>query len=504
MRSVVFAEFMHETNSFSLRRTGEREFQCGHLYRGEAAVDAFRGTLSATGAAIDAAADHGWALSVPVVAEATPSGLVSQAFFEQACGWIEQSLRHTPPDGVLLHLHGSMATEHSNDGDGELLQRVRAAVGPQVPVVVVLDLHATVTPAMAQAVQCLLAYRTYPHVDMHERTHQAAALLAQAMAGHIRPMVSLARPPLLYGCDGGRTTHAASPMNRLLAQARTIEASGDALVVSVQAGFSSIDSPHIGPSVAVTTDSDPETGQRLALAFSRLIWNTRHESSIQLTAVPEAVALALASQGETGGPLVMADHADNPGAGGYGDATAVLQAMLEAGLANAIFYAIHDPEAVQAAWQAGTGAELTLDIGGKTAPHMGGGPLRLTGTVDALSDGCYTAHGPMGGGVQRHDGPTVVFQVQGVSVVLTSSNQQANDLAQLTSLGLQPSAASTIALKSMQHFKAAFQPIARRIVEVDSGALCTRNYLARPYRQVRRPIHPLDPVSHHDEVPSHE
>ena len=492
MYTVVYAEFMHETNSFSVRRTGELEFGQGHLYRDTQAVRAFEQTHTSAGAALAAAKRFGWRLHIPLAAEATPSGLVESVFFERCVGEIVDAIREQRPQGVLLHLHGSMATETCNDGDGELLKRLRAVLGPSVPVVVVLDLHATVTQAMVDAVQALIAYRTYPHVDVAERTEQAADLLQAAMAGRIRPRVSLARPPLLYGCDGGRTDGNA-PMNAILAQAVLVEQSGQALAVSIQAGFSSIDSADIGPSVAITTDDDETTGEVLCKRFCQLIWDTRDVLGIVFTPVREAVLRAKAGEHE-GRPLILADFADNPGAGAYGDATALLQAMLEADLRNAIVYAIFDPDCVNAALAAGVGATLTLDVGGKTAPAQGGGPLRLSGRVDRVSDGRYQANGPMGGGVTRDDGPTAVLRVGGVAVVLASSNHQANDLAQISSLGLDPLAASTIALKSMNHFRAAFGPISRGIIEVDSGALCTRDFKARPYRRVRRPIYPLDPI----------
>jgi microcystin degradation protein MlrC len=493
MRSVVYAELMHETNSFSLRRTGEAEFAAGHLHAGDEAIAAFAGTRSSPGAAIEAARAYGWTLRMPLTAEATPSGLVEQAFFERCAQRICEAVRARPLDGVLLHLHGSMATETSDDGDGELLRRIREAAGPDVPIVAVLDLHATVTQAMADAVQALVAYRTYPHVDMHARTLQAARLLDDAMAGRIRPRVSLARPPLLYGCDGGRTSYPDSPMNRLLAKADAVERRGEALVVSIQAGFSSIDSPDIGPSVAVTTDDDATAGRELCARFSAMIWETRDVVSNVFTPLPQAVAAARAGEAADR-PLVIADFADNPGAGAYGDATALLRAMIDADLQRAILHAIFDPRAVRAAAEAGVGARVLLEIGGHTAPQMGGGPLRLEGVVERITDGRYVADGPMGGGVARNDGTTVVFRVGGVAIVLSSTNQQATDLAQLTSLGLDPQAAATIAVKSMQHFRAAFGPIARGIVEVDTGALCTRDFLRRPYRKVRRPLYPLDPV----------
>ena len=490
MTPVLFAEFMHETNAFSVRRTGEDAFRLGHLLRDAAVADAYRGTHTAAGAALEAADAFGWQLRTPLAAEATPSGLVESAFFERCWGWVAADVAAHPPQGVLLHLHGSMVTEAHADGDGEWLQRLRALLGPGVPVVVVLDLHATVTAAMADAVQGLIAYRTYPHVDMFERTWQAARLLHDILAGRVHPRVWLARPPQLWGCDGG-LTRAGSPMLEVLAEAERAEQAGEALVVSIQAGFSSIDHADIGPSVAVTTDGNSPAGPALCRRLCARLWASRDFRSIVFTPLAAAVALARAGASETR-PLVIADYADNPGAGAYGDATALLAALLQADVQRAVLHAIHDPTAARAAAAAGVGAMLTLDVGGHTAPHMGGGPLRLSGTVAAVSDGVYRADGPMGGGVTRNDGLCVVFQVAGVAIVLTEGNHQANDLAQLTSLGLDPLACATIAVKSMNHFRAAFGPIARAVVEVDTGALCTRDFLARPYRHIRRPLHPFD------------
>lgn len=500
MTPILFVEFLHETNAFSVRCTGEAAFRQGHLLRGAAVGAAYRGTHTAPGAAIEAAEAFGWQLATPLAAEATPSGLVQTAFFEQCWAWVAQAITSQPPQGVLLHLHGSMVTEAHADGDGEWLQRLRALLGQQVPMVAVLDLHATVTQTMANAVQGLIAYRTYPHVDMYERTWQAARLLRDTMAGAVRPRVLLARPPQLWGCDGG-LTRPGSPMVDILAAAERAEQAGQALVVSVQAGFSSSDHADIGPSVVVTTDGDSPHGPALCRALCARIWATRDFRSIEFTPLQEAMAMVKAGEAlareaiaqTAPGPLVIADYADNPGAGAYGDATALLAALLQVDAQRAVLFAIHDPQAVRLLHQAGVGAQLTVNVGGHTAPHLGGGPLRLSGTVQALSDGVYRAHGPMGGGVLRHDGPSAVLRVGGVAIVLTEGNHQANDLAQLTSLGIDPLACATIAVKSMNHFRAAFGPIARGVVELDLGALCSRDVLARPYRHVRRPLYPFDP-----------
>ena len=193
-------------------------------------------------------------------------------------------------------------------------------------------------------------------------------------------------------------------------------------------------------------------------------------------------------------PLVVADFTDNPGGGGYGDATAFLKGLVDGGVERVAFHAICDPEAVQAGMRAGVGARTTLTIGGKTDPAMGGGPLALDGEVVCLTNGKFIAWGPMGGGVERNYGPSMVFRVGGIDIIVITNNGQATDLAQLTSLGIDPTRYTTVAVKSMQHFRAAFAPIARETVLVDTGALCQVDYKPELFTKVRRPIWPLDPI----------
>ncbi|MBO9354847.1 microcystin degradation protein MlrC [Bordetella petrii] len=488
-KRVLVAEFMHETNTFSIRPTGLEEFQGCSLHFDDAIPRHYRGTRSSMGAAFEAADQFGWTLAHPVVATANPSGRVTDAFFDDVCGRILDAASQA--DGVLLHLHGAMSVASHDDGEGELLERLRARIGAHVPVVLVLDLHATVTQQMAEHASALIAYRTYPHIDQYERTWQGARLLAPAMAGEISPRVALARRPILYALDGGRTTSA--PMIELLRRADVIEAEGQALAVSIQAGFSSADVHDIGPSVAVTVDGDLAAGQAIAEQLMDYVWQERHYSTIHFTPLDEAVREAARPDG-SGKPLVIADYSDNPGAGAYGDSTTLLQAMIAADLQNVAFYAICDPQAARAAAAAGVGSTVTLQVGGKTDPSQGGGPLSLTGYVATITDGRFIAHGPMGGGVARNYGLSAVFRVGGIDIVLISNNGQATDLGQLTSLGIDPTRKSAVVVKSMQHFRAAFEPIARQVLEVDAGALCSKDFKGRPYRRVRRPLWPLDDI----------
>jgi microcystin degradation protein MlrC len=483
---------MHETNTFSRVPTDMAVIRRRDFHLDNEIPEAFRGTRSAFGATFEAADKFGWTLVHPVSANPNPSGIVTDDAFEQITGMIlDTADMKGPIDGVLLHLHGAMVSHSHEDAEGEFLARLRHRLGPDVPVVVTLDLHANVTQRMADNANALIAYRTYPHIDQYERAWQGAELLERAMRGEIRPETVIACRPMLYGLDHGRTQR--GPMAELIARGEALERSGEALVVSICAGFSRANIRDVGPSVTVTVGGDAEGGQAIAEEFMEYAWETRGFTTVKLLPVAEAVALA--KRGKPGDkPLVVADYTDNPGGGGYGDATAFLKGLVGAGVDSVAFHAICDPEAVQDGMRAGIGTKVTLTLGGKTDPSMGGGPLPLFGEVTCLTNGRFIAYGPMGGGIERNYGPSMVFRVGGIDIIVVTNNGQAVDLAQFTSLGIDPTRYRTVAVKSMQHFRAAFEPIARQVILVDTGALCSEIYTSELFTKVRRPIWPLDPI----------
>ena len=497
MKRVLTGRFMHETNTFSIQKTDMALWRRRDFHRDNEIPVAFRGTRSALGATFEAADKFGWTLIHPVSANANPSGIVTDDAFEQIGGLMLQAAeRQKPIDGVLLHLHGAMVVDSYEDGEGELLARLRRMLGPDVPVVVTLDLHANVTELMADNASALIAFRTYPHIDQYERAWQGAELLERAMQGEVKPKTVIARRPMLYGLDRGR--HQAGPFAELLARGERLEAAGEILVASPCAGFSRANIRDVGPSVTVTVDAARPgavaRGQAVAEECVDYCWETRDYESFKLLSVAEAVAKAKA--GKPGDkPLVVADYTDNPGGGGYGDATAFLKGLVEGGVEPVAFHAICDPEAVAQGMRAGIGMQTTIPIGGKTDSRMGGGPLQLTGEVTHLSNGKFIAYGPMGGGLERDYGPSMVFRVGGIDIICISNNGQAVDLAQFTSLGIDPTRYPTVCVKSMQHFRAAFEPIAREVILVDTGALCSENYTPELFDKVRRPVWPLDPIS---------
>src|SRR5229473_766892 len=493
VKRVLTVRFMHETNTFSRVPTDMAMIRRRDYHLENEIPAAFRGTRSAFGATFEAADKFGWTLVHPVSANPNPSGIVTDEAFEGITGMILGAVDAKGPiDGVLLHLHGAMVSASHEDAEGEFLARLRRRLGPEAPIVVTLDLHANVTRKMADNASALIAYRTYPHIDQHERAWQGAELLERAMQGETRPRTVIARRPMIYGLDHGRTQR--GPMAELIARGEALEASGEVLAVSICAGFSRANIHDVGPSVTVTVDGNTPRGQAIAEEFMDYAWETRDFTTVKL--LPIAEALALARQGKPDDkPLVVADYTDNPGGGGYGDATAFLKGLVEAGVKSVAFHAICDPEAVQEGMRAGIGAKTTLALGGKTDPSLGGGPLSLSGEVVCLTNGRFIAYGPMGGGIERDYGPSMVFRVGGIDIIVITNNGQAVDLGQFTSLGIDPTRYRTVAVKSMQHFRAAFEPIAREVILVDTGALCSGNYPPELYKNVRRPVWPLDELS---------
>ncbi|ESY62231.1 hypothetical protein X743_34785 [Mesorhizobium sp. LNHC252B00] len=491
---ILTGEIEHEANTFSKVPTTLEHFRSPALLLGNEIPPARRGTRTALGAVFEAAKKFGWTLSHPLAASATPGGPVTKETFEQLCAWFLAGAEGC--NGALINLHGAMVAEGCEDADGEILARLRAILGQDAPIVVTLDLHANVTQKMAANASALIAVRTYPHIDYYERAWQGAGLLDRALRGEIRPRTVIAKRPMLHGLNEGRTD--TGPMRELIDRGEALEASGKALVVSVCAGFSWSDIYDVGPSVTVTADGDTTEAQRSAEELMDYAWETRAFVSDQDTSTSIAEAVERAKSGEFGAdkPLVLADISDNPGGGAYGDATDLLRAMMAADLQNAAFHAIFDPAAVQAGIAIGVGNKGRILLGGKQAPETGGGPLEVEAQIVSITDGRFRCYGPMGGGSWRNHGPSLMLRVGGIEIVVISGNGQATDLAQLTSLGIDPLHCATIALKSFHHFRDAFEPIAREVITVDGGGMAGSSEMSKAvYRRVRRPIWPLDDIN---------
>lgn len=489
---VLSAEFAHETNTFSCIPTGYDSFVAQDLFLDAPSAIKARGDSNTELAGFcDAARKHEWELVHVLSAIAQPAGPVTRDAFDRLTDPIVDAARQQRDrlDGILLGLHGAMVTDFSDDGEGELLARLRAVVGPDLPIAVTLDLHANVTRAMCRHANILVSYQTYPHVDMRRTGAQAGDILHRTMTGEIRPVVVRAHLPMIDEVNGGRTDVGA--MLARLQRAREHEQHSDVFAVSINAGFARADIAEIGPTVTVVAQGDLAPQRLFAHELADDIWSQRHDVVNRFMDVGEAAQICRDhDHGER--PIVVADYSDNPGGGAYGDATNLLAALLQVGVTDACFGPIVDPETVQQLQQTAIGASVPVRLGGKTDARLGGGPLQLQATLLLRSDGRYFADGPMTGGLDKSWGPTVVLRVGGIDILVTTLAAQMLDLQQFRAFGIDPATKKVVAIKSMQHFRAAFEPIASRVIVCDSGALCSPHFADKPYYKVPRPLFPLD------------
>ena len=493
-KRILIAGFTHETNTFSVMPGDLAAFRARRLMDGKDIPGFYGGTNTEMAAFLDACQEFGWTAEPVIAADATPSGPVTREVFELVSGRILAALTGGPrPDALLLNLHGAMVTEHVDDGEGELLRLIRAAIGRELPVAVTLDLHANVTDAMARHADIMVSYRKYPHTDMYDTGAQCAWLLKRTLDGEIDPVVRVARGPMIDGVDMGRTT-APGPMLDTLALAdRLMADKPGVLAVSINAGFAWADIAEVGPTAVVVADRSSPHGQQVADELARYIWQRRAERTITPVTARAAVAEAQA-KGRAGAPVVLADYADNPGGGGYGDATGLLRAMLDARLEKAAFGPIYDPACAAICHAAGSGQTVRLSLGGRIDPRYGA-PIEIEGRVSALSDGRVRIEGPMMAGVRFEMGPAAAVEVGGLEIVIASRRFQNFDQVFFKALGIEPAARAVLGIKSAQHFRAAYAPIAGAIVIVDEGGgIMTHDFTRFPYRRVRRPVWPLDPA----------
>lgn len=488
---VLFAGFAHETNTFAPWKTGIAEFRQSGFFLGEE-VRALAGTNTGAGGVLSEAESMPDVEIIPVIeTTATPGGLVTDEVFDMVVGTIERGIEATQPDAIVLDLHGAMVSESEVDGDGAILRRVRAAAGPDIPIVAELDLHANVGPEMLEHPTALIPYDTYPHVDNAERGAEALRLAVSAARGNVRPTMAARRVPVMP--PGPRQFSEVEPTRSIMARVHALERDPRVLTAGVCFAFPMADCPFAGMTVTVVTDGDRLLAQQLADELGDFIWEHREAFRPAAFTVEEAVHAAMT---EARGPVVLADLGDNPGGGSASDGTALLWGLLDLGARDAALAVIADPEVVALAFDAGTGGELQTMLGAK-ADKLHGYPVPINAIVQNLSNGDFTYDGPMLKGVAGHMGRTAVLRCIGrhegtVEVVVTENRIQALDTAIFSSQGIDPTLKHILGLKSAVHFRGAFMPIASRVIEVDTPGLTSINFHRFPYQQLPRPIWPLD------------
>jgi microcystin degradation protein MlrC len=343
----------------------------------------------------------------------------------------------------------------------------------------------------------LIGYKTYPHIDMYEVATRIGGVFFDHMAGKVDAVMRWGNTPVL--AQTLRMGHVDEPMKSLIARARQAEDDGEVLAATVFGGFPLADIHDAGLSSVVVTDGDGGKAEAVCREILALGWAEREEFVYRGEPLADAVGRAKTLEGsDTDDPVILLDHADNTGSGGTQDTMAVVAEVLRQGLEDVAVGAIWDPEAAKQMQAAGVGAEITVDLGGKTdmpSIDLKGEPLRVTGRVRTLTDGEWVVRGPMYTGVTVNLGPTAVFEVGKVQIVVISLHHEPWDQGIFTSVGIDPQSKKYLLIKSRVHYRAGFAPIARETITCDGVGVTTSDNDLLDFKNVRRPIYPLDLIN---------
>ena len=497
---VVIARMQHETNSFSPVPTPLVAFGTGNgvgPYHGNQAATAMRDARVAMGAFLRLAAARGCEIVTPLAAMAYPSAPVEAAAYTHMCDTICAAVE-AGCDAILLDLHGAMVAANSDDGEGDLLERIRA-IAPRTPLAVALDLHANVSRKIVDNADIIVGFKTYPHIDMFETGEHAGRLLFDMLDGKIEPVIGYAHARVLAQTLEMNTNLGA--MRQALEGAKWRERDAGILACSVFGGFPQADTADAGMSVVVVADARRKGAKALAQRTAEwgadFLWSRRAEFIFKQEPLARSIARARQAAAKADGkPVILMDHGDNLMSGGTCDTVDVLRAALDAGFEGIVVGPTCDPAAVTRMIAAGVGAQVSLAVGGKTPmPKVGvpaPAPLMLTGVVRIISDGEYVVSGPIFTGDRMFMGFCAVLDTGTAQIVVTSQPQEPLDIGCFELLGIDPRAARFLVLKSRMYFRPVFEPLAAAVVPCASVGVTSSDNTIFRFEKLRRPIYPLD------------
>jgi microcystin degradation protein MlrC len=486
MRVGIIA-LQHESNTFCGTPTTLNDFEKGALLTGNDIRRHYGNSHHEVGGFF-AGLEEADIEPVPLfLAWALPGGIVTSRTLESLLSAMLDELKGAESlDGLLVAPHGAGVAENAPDMDGSWLRELRSRVGPTLPIVGTLDLHANLTETMVRATNALVAYRSNPHVDQRERGQEAARLVARIIRGEVRPTQAAAFPPLVVNIE--RQSTAGSPCRETYEALTDLLADRRVLAASLLLGFPYADVREMGTSVLVVTDDEPDLARRLADDFAEYLRLRRQSFVGQLISVDAAIDQAAAANG----PVCLLDMGDNVGGGSPGDGTVLLHALVQRGIAKS-FVCLYDPESVEAAVKAGIGATLELKLGGKTDPRHGD-PLAATARVRGIYGGQFTEPEARHGGRTEYDmGQTVVLELaSGQTVMITSRRIAPVSLRQLTSCNVSPSDFQMIVAKGVHSPVAAYAGVCPTLIRANTPGVTTADLAQLTYRNRRKPLFPFE------------
>ncbi len=481
MPKVAVASLMHESNSFNPALTPIEDFRIQ-----ERSLEEWGKGNTEVAGFLDEAVAQGIECIPVFSAGATPSGELQRSTYETLTASMLDSLRAAGPfDAVYLALHGAMVAEHVPQADEETVRRVRNLIGPAVPLVVTHDFHANISPDTVALSTALITYQQNPHLDTKQRGQRAASILARTLRGEIRPVQAIAKPPMIWNIVYQNTY--SGPLLPVTRDTQQLEQRQGILAASVAGGYQYADVPYVGPSAVVVADGSVELAEAEAHRLSERLWASRDSLQLNLPDPARAVADALRSNEF---PVALFDAGDNIGGGSAGDSTFILAELLRQG-ASGWLVTISDPAAVEEAIRAGLDGTFDMLVGGKR-DQFHGSPVRVQGTVRSLHAGRYIEPEVRHGGARFHDlGHSAVIEAQGSTsdlqnlLLLTTLRSHPNSIHQLVSCGIYPERQRILVAKGTIAPRAAYEPVAKQIVLVDSPGATAVNPARFKYHRVR-------------------
>lgn len=480
---IAIGGVFHETNTFSSMPTSWREFENHALVRGMDLIEQYQGTQGSMGGVIDAVTEYHLEIAPTVYAGAVPGGMVDDRVFEEIVDELCRGLNDNL-DGVLLVLHGAMVTDKKEDAEAYLLKKVMCKMLSDIPVVCTTDLHANLSPEMVKLSRCLVGFDTYPHQDYYQRAYDAVKILYQTMNKEINPVSALRKPLLMPVVQKMLTDQ--DPMKRIMQLAHEVEGRQGVVNVTVAGGFPYADIKWAGMGLVVTTDGDRQLAELYCEEIEREIWSIRQDFVFDNMAVADGIKIAGQN---TDHPFVIVDSSDNVGGGSSGDGTAVLAELVKQKIDSCAII-IRDFEAMEIAEKTGIGNAFKASVGGKTDDKHGS-PVYLEGVVKSISDGIYISERT---GERINMGRTAVVDIDGIILILTKDRVPAFDLETLRCLGINPEDLKYIVVKGAVQWRYSYGSIARGWVEVDAPGVTSSNLERFDFKNIRRPIFPLDKI----------
>lgn len=429
------------------------------------------------------------AQAVPLLYASTcPGGYLTAACYDQLKDELLQRLAAAlPVDGVLLPLHGSAVAEQTGDLEGDLISAVRQVVGPAVPIVVTLDLHAHVTAAMVRGADALVAWETYPHRDALSTGQRGARLLLEIVAGRCRPTMAMAKVPVVTSGVRG-STEWGDPFGQIMAATKALEGREGILSTSAFMVHPYLDQPGMGSGALVITDGDLPRAKALALDLARQYWDLRFELEPQTYTPEQAVAEGLRLEG---GPVILVETGDCCGGGAAGDSVATLKALLGVELPGPALVPVVDPQAAALCHKAGVGAQVEVELGHHLDPRWGT-PVRVQGRVLRLGDGRFRYLGGIWGGTEGNMGPAAVLEVGQIEVLVATHPTYDWMDEQFVALGMVPKAAKFVVAKNPMNYRQAYGAFAREAFVLDTPGPTPPTVRQVQYKRLARPYFPVD------------